>query len=178
MNGNINCTGPTALLKFSSNGGRINNTGINKIFTLSNGATFSQSNSTSFSSIPLSYSMSGMNWSVDNSSSLTTIIYNISGNTVVTSIPNSQSFGNLKFTTTTTATTLRTITISENLNILGDLTFATAYNAVINSFTWNFGAYSITTTGVAKSVVGYSNSGTSDYYYWHKHQLIQWVFII
>ena len=134
------------------NGGRINNAGTNKIFTLSNGATFSQSNSTSYSSTPLSYSMSGMNWSVDNSLSLTTIIYNISGNTVVTSIPNSQSFGNLKFTTTTTATTSRTITINENLTILGDLTFASAYSATTHSFTWNFGAYSITTTGDAKFV--------------------------
>jgi hypothetical protein len=147
-NGNITCSGPNALLQFGSNSGLISNTGTGKVFTLSNGASFQ----TSYNTItPLASTMANMTWLVDNNSALTTIIYKSSGNATITTIPNGQLYGNLKFTTSSSGTGTKNILLGESITILGDLTFASVFPST-PTLNYNFQGYKITTTGTGKSI--------------------------
>ncbi len=145
--GNITCDGSSAHLRLGSGTASINNIGVGKTFTLKNGATFTTTMGT-----PLN-ALSGMSWSVDNSAALTTIVYNTSSNTTLpTSLPDNQEYGNLKFSTATSTSSSKTISLTADIQILGDLTFTALNTTTTWSYTYNCAGFKIITIGAAKSV--------------------------
>jgi hypothetical protein len=156
-NGNIICFGSSAALKFGSNGGKLSSASP-KTFTLSNGATLGTAiNSTTGDVVQLS--LANLALVVINSPALTTIEYKNSGNSWVTILPNNQVYGNLRFTTSS-STAGRTITLKNNLSILGSLTWApTSTTTGIN--VWDFGPYKISHAGSGTAVTVSQASSTN-----------------
>jgi hypothetical protein len=156
MNGNITCSGPVASVKFGSNGGKINNTGVGKVFTLSNGATLqpciNNGNPPGTGNI-LSLTAVNMTWVIDNSSALTTVAFKTSGNVTYQNPPNGQVYGNLKFISSSGAGP-KNLSFSENLVILGNLSFdlASTTGGTLVAWVYNLGTYKIRTLGSGKSV--------------------------
>ena len=156
MDGNITCSGANAIVKFGSNTGKILNTGTGKTFTLSNGATFAPASNNGVPSTGniLNLVVANMTWVIDNSLALTTVDFKNSGNTTILNPPDGQVFGNLKFNTSSSGGSAKSVSFGENINILGDLAFnpLTTDPGVATSWTWNLGNYKISTTGTGKSV--------------------------
>ena len=142
-NGNLTVSGTSAQLGFSSSSGKVAQTAA-RTFTLSNGATFEHyaTGATPLSTV-MSVSGSGAwTWVVDNSANNTTISYkNSSSSTVITALPNGQSYGNLMVKSPTNSPGADwTDKLGANLSILGNFTIL---NTTTKNMGFNLSGYTI-----------------------------------
>lgn len=141
-NGNLTVSGTSAQLGFSSLSGKVVQTAA-KTFTLSNGATFEHS-ATGATPLNTVISTSGGSWTwvVDNAANNTTISFkNSSSTTVITALPNSQSYGNLTIKSPTSSPASDwTNKLGASLSILGNFTIL---NTTTKNMGFNLSGYNI-----------------------------------
>ncbi len=151
-NGNVTVSGPSAQLKFASNGGNL--TGVaGKTFTLSNGALLQTSTNVTVFPGALPATIVNLTWVVDNSLNCTTISFKNGGNsTFFSPLPNNQVFGNVKFTTASSTLT-KTFNFGSDFAILGNMSFEPGTTAGAgNTITYNLGTFKVRTSGTEKTV--------------------------
>jgi len=121
-NGNLTVSGTSASFTFSSNTGKVIQTAA-RTFTLANGATFEHAAS-GVSPLDSVVRVSGGTWTwvVDNSVINTTVSYkNSSNTTVITALPNGQSYGNLIIKSPSTSASADWVNkLGASLTILGN----------------------------------------------------------
>lgn len=141
-NGNLTVSGTSAQLGFSSSSGKVAQTAA-RTFTLSNGATFEHyATGTTPLNTVISTSGGSWTWVVDNSANNTTISFkNSSSTTVITALPNSQSYGNLTIKSPTNSPASDwTNKLGASLSILGNFTIL---NTTAKNMGFNLSGYTI-----------------------------------
>ena len=159
-NGNITVSGTSSGILFSSNSGGFVGT-ASRIFSLSDGASFdlSKTGATPITSV-LSNSSGTWTWIVTNTPNNTTITYkNGSSSTVITALPNSQTYGNLGIKSTSGPSASWTNTLASSLTIAGNLIITN--NAPTYRQTLDMLTYTITGNGSTSAVqVVNTNTGS------------------
>ena len=160
-NSNLTVSGTSASLTFSSNTGKIIQTAA-RTFTLANGATFEHAaNGVSPLDSVMRVSGGSWTWVVDNSANNTTISYkNSSNTTVITTLPNGQSYGNLIIKSPSTSASSDWVNkLGTSLTILGNFTLqnTTAGASGAKNMGLNLSGYTIT-GNASNSSFTYSNT--------------------
>ena len=153
--GNITTSGTSSLLTFSSSTGGIVGT-TSKTFTLADGATFefAKTGSTALASA-VSNSSGTWTWVVTNTPNKTTITYkNNSSTTVITTLPNSQSYGNLGMKSPSSASSDWADSLGASLVISGNLIIT---NTTVAKQSIDLRGFTI--TGNGSSIVQINNTG-------------------
>ncbi len=130
-NGNITISGPNASLVFNGSAGWIVGTAA-KTFTLANGALFelAVTGATPLATILKVSGAGAWTWVVDNSISNTTITYkNGSSTTVITALPNGQSYGNVGIKSASAGTSDWSNSLGASLTINGNFIFTNTTSA-------------------------------------------------
>jgi hypothetical protein len=141
--GNVTVSGSNASVNFSNTSSKLNFTGTGQTLTISNGATFQQVATAAGPPWSTTGSLTGTYaLVVDNSSAKTSIVYKTQGNYTLSSLPNGQTYGNLRFTSAANSTAI--VTLGNDLSIAGDISIA---STTPNAMTWNLGSFKITSTG-------------------------------
>jgi hypothetical protein len=141
-NGNLTVSGTSAQLGFSSSSGKVVQT-ASKTFTLANGASLEHyATGTTPLNTVMSVSGGSWTWVVDNSVNNTTISYkNSSSTTVITALPNGQSYGNLMIKSPTNSPSSDWANkLGANLSILGNFTIL---NTTAKNMGFNLSGYTL-----------------------------------
>jgi len=143
VTGNVTVSGSNASVNFSNTSSKMNFVGTGQTLTIGNGATFQQVATATGPPWSATGSLTGTyTLVVDNSPAKTSIVYKTQGNYALTNLPNSQVYGNLKFTSAANSTA--TVTLGNDLSIAGSMSIA---STTPNAMTWNLGSFKITSTG-------------------------------
>ncbi len=162
--GNLTVTGPAAVLNVSSNTNKLQGSS-GKTFTLSNGATakFSVASTASPATMIPSFT-----WIVDNSTNATTI--SMAGgatNVTISDLPNSQLYGNIILTTSSSAGGGPTFTFSTARTINGNMSFQSLGRPLIVNqsavITSNGSNTSVTSTAATQTVAVNISAGGIPY---------------
>ena len=143
VTGNVTVSGSNASVNFSNTSSKLNFTGTAQTLTISNGATFQQVGTATGPPWSSAGSLTGTyTLVVDNSSAKTSIVYKTQGNYTLSSLPNGQTYGHLRFTSAANSTAI--VTLGNDLSIAGDISIA---STTPNAMSWNLGSFKITSTG-------------------------------
>jgi hypothetical protein len=143
VSGNVTVSGANASANFSSTSSKLSFIGTGQTLTISNGATFQQVATATAGPWNSAGTLTGTyTLVVNNTPSKTTITYKSQGNYTLASLPNSQAYGHLKFTSASNSTAI--ITLGADLSIGGDFSIG---STTPNAMTWNLAGFKITSSG-------------------------------